>query len=74
MIGALHIEQVFLSCHSQLIQGIGLAEILNVNSFALLSTSTMIDVNDKHARYCIQAFVCLLYLKLKKIASNQKDG
>ena len=33
IMGALDIEWVFLLCHGQLIQGIGLAEILNVNSW-----------------------------------------
>ena len=69
--GALHIEQVFLKCHGQLIKGSGLCEILKQNKFSLLGTSAVVDVNDiKRARYCIEVTLCSLYLKLKSAVVN----
>ena len=66
MMGALHIEQVFLICHGQLILGSGLPDILKISNLSLLGTSAIVDVNDiKRARYCIQVSVASLYMKLK---------
>ena len=56
---------MFLVCHGQLILGSGLHEILKVNKFTLLGTSSIVDVNDiKRARYCLQVALCALYCKL----------
>ena len=71
MMGALHIEQIFLVLHGQLIHGSGLHEVLSVNTFILLGTSAIVDVGDiKRARYCVQVALCALYLKLKDATEN----
>ena len=74
VMGALHIEQIFLKCHGQLIVGSGLADILQANKFSFLGTSTIVDVNDiKRARYCVQVALCSLYLILKDAVKQDKS-
>ena len=75
MMGALHIEQVFLLCHGQMISGSGLPEILKAANLSLLGTSAVVDVNDiKRARYCMQVSVCAMYLKLRDAAESDELG
>ena len=66
LMGALHMEQTFLACHGQWIEGSGLHEILSASKFTLIGTGAIIDANHiKRARYCVQVAVCALYGKLK---------
>ena len=65
--GGLHVEHCALIMHGQLIDGSGLAKILNLSSLSTIGTKDVVDANHiKRARYCLQVSLCALYMKLKE--------
>ena len=68
----LHTEKLFLVCHSQLIRGSDLHEILKVNKFSLLGTSSLADVNDIK-RVLLEVALCALYCKLCHAHRNSES-
>lgn len=69
MMGGLHIEQVLLTIHSQLIEGSGLAEVVTVSDLSLKGAAHALSTahsNDR-TRYIIQVIVHVLSINCKCI-------
>ena len=73
LLGPLHIEQVLLVMHGQLIDGSGLLKLMKQHQFTTIGLSAVVDVSSiKRARYAIQVILAALYLKLVDVTNEIK--
>ena len=63
--GGLHIEMFILAIHGELIDGIGLYEILSKSNITITGTQNLLaGYHVKTTRYCIRMAASAVYLKL----------
>ena len=70
----LHIEQYLLVIHGQLIDGLGLVQILTENKFSMTGLSSVVDVsNIKRTKYTSQINLRALFIKREVASVSETD-